>query len=76
VFSLCELGAFGVLAAGSGWLFVLAGSAIGLAVTVQLVVARWLGRPLLPALLAPVAWLVFVFAARRSMPAATRDGPA
>jgi hypothetical protein len=72
--SICELGAWAALAAGAGWVLALAAATLGLAAVVQLAVARWLGRPLLPTLLAPLGWLVFVFAALRSMVLTLRRG--
>lgn len=65
--SLGELGAWATLAAGTGWPVALAASTLALAAVVQLEVARWLGRPLLPTVLAPLGWFVFVFAAVRSL---------
>jgi hypothetical protein len=72
--SICELGAWATLVAGAGWPFVLAAATLALATIVQLAVARWLGRPLLPTVLAPLGWLVFVFAALRSMVITLRRG--
>lgn len=72
--SLCELGAWVVLAAGAGWPVELAAATLALAALVQVAVARWLGRPLLPTVLGPLGWLVFVFAALRSMVLTLRRG--
>lgn len=72
--SVCELGAWVVLAAGAGWPAALAAATLALAALVQLAVARWLDRPLLPTVLAPLGWLVFVFAALRSMVLTLRRG--
>jgi glycosyltransferase involved in cell wall biosynthesis len=72
--SLCELGAWVVLAAGAGWPAVLATATLALAALVQLAVARWLARPLLPTVLAPLGWLLFAFAALRSMVLTLRRG--
>jgi hypothetical protein len=72
--SVCELGALVTLAAGAGWPFVLAAATLALAALVQLAVARWYGRPLLPTVLAPLGWLVFAFAALRSAVLTLRRG--
>ncbi|HWO26772.1 MAG TPA: glycosyltransferase family 2 protein [Kofleriaceae bacterium] len=72
--SVCELGPWVVLAAGAGWTFALAAATLALAAIVQLAVARWLGRPLWPTVLAPLGWLTFVFAALRSMVLTLRRG--
>jgi hypothetical protein len=66
VLSLCELGAPIALAASSGWPLALACATLVISLGVQVAVARWLERPLLPVVLSPLAWLVLVFGALRS----------
>jgi hypothetical protein len=72
--SVCELGAWAALAAGAGWPVALAAATLALAAVAQLEVARWLGRPLLPTVLAPLVWFVFAFAAVRSLVLTLRRG--
>jgi hypothetical protein len=72
--AVCELGAVAALAVGTGWSVALAAATIALAVSVQVAVAGWLGRPLLPTVLAPLGWAVFAFAALRSMAITLRRG--
>jgi hypothetical protein len=62
-----ELGVFGSLAFGPGWARVLSTCALGVAIAAHVGIARWLGRPIIPALFAPAGTIVFAFAAMRSM---------
>jgi hypothetical protein len=72
--STVELGMFAVLFAhpaglvgGSGWVRIVAAIAIMLAVGVSLATARWLRRPLVPALFGPIGISVMFLGALRSM---------
>lgn len=62
-----ELGSLGVAAIGAGWVRALALATIGLSTARELVSARWLGRPLLPSLFAPIGIVIVYFGAVRSM---------
>ncbi len=66
-FAFAELGAFASLAWGEGLARVMAALAITLLVGTHVAVAKWLDRPLLPSLLAPLGIATMIFAATRSM---------
>lgn len=66
LYTLAELGGFVVLAGGDGWARAAAAAAIAILVGAQLAVTRWLRRPLLPSLLAPVGIAMMIFGAIRS----------
>ncbi|HTL34270.1 MAG TPA: glycosyltransferase family 2 protein [Kofleriaceae bacterium] len=64
---ICVLELAAPLALVFGGAPLLAGAAVVLAVVAQLAIARWLDRPLLSAVFAPVGILVFAFGGLRSM---------
>ncbi len=67
LFLVAELGSFAALAAGSGWPRAIAAIAVALLLATQLAVGRWLGRPALPTLLAPLGVVAMVVGTARSM---------
>jgi hypothetical protein len=66
LFMTCELGALVAVLGAEGWPRALAAVAIAIALAAQLAIGRWLGRPALPSLFAPLGVLVFAVAALRS----------
>lgn len=62
-----ELGAYVALLGGEGWVRVVGGVGVAVALGAQLTINRWLGRPALPSLLASLGASVFLAAAFRSM---------
>lgn len=65
--AVAELGAFAALAGGGGWVRILAAITVAVALGAQLAIGKWLGRPALPTLFAPIGTIVLAFAALRSM---------
>jgi glycosyltransferase involved in cell wall biosynthesis len=64
---VADFGGLGVLCAGSGWPRILSAATLVVALANHLVVARWLRRPLLPSLLAPLGLVVLYVGAFRAM---------
>jgi cellulose synthase/poly-beta-1,6-N-acetylglucosamine synthase-like glycosyltransferase len=67
LYTFAELGAFALIAGAHGWPCVVAATAAAVLLGTQLAVSRWLGRPLLPSLLAPIGIVTMIFGATRSM---------
>jgi hypothetical protein len=73
-FLIGELGAPMAMLGGHGWVRAVAAAAFVALIVAQLQVGRWLGRPALPSLLAPLGAIIVLVAAMRSMVLTLRRG--
>jgi hypothetical protein len=67
LFALTELGPFAVLVSGESWSRLVAGAAVAVGLGAQLAIGRWLRRPALPTVLAPLGMVLMLVGALRSM---------